>query len=563
VKQRLWFSLLALVLTVGLMAWLAPTAHGSGVRAPATIRSVAPPPTGLNIGDCSVAPCATIGYAISKSSYGDRINVASGIYTEHITMTNGVSVYGTGWAVTQTVINGNFSANQPTVYFPTGIDATTVLSGIQVTHGGTGNPNASSNGSGIRTYYASPQIINTWVYSCTAGDGGGVNVEGGTPTFNNVPVWSSRAMNGGGFYIQSSPLVTLTSDMNGTNGTVLYNYAGVGGGFYMASVTATLSGLRVGWNVSNFDGGMYIGPTPGLIKLLQNDISFNSSANVGGIEVNGVPSLQIVSNTISTNTAGVRAGGIVFVGSAGLFQRNLLMGNSVTMPGYSGGGATVNFTSTLTMDGNRFEGNSATLSGGGLQIDDGSVVDLNANTIVSNTANYGGGIYLSSQGLLTVTNNIIARNIAPLGGAGVYAQNTIPLVIGNNTIANNTGTGITFNAAGGIQLYNNIVYGNTGAGLIRLDSSSYFSDYNDVGSNSPNYSSVAIGPHDLSTDPLFIGSGAMFNYYHIQPTSPVSKTGLLISPPLYDIDGERRLLCMSMGADQICTKNLFLPLILK
>jgi hypothetical protein len=229
-KHKPWCALLALALTAGLLAWLAPTAHSSGMRAPATIRMVAPPPAGLNVGDCSVSPCATIGYAIGKSSYGDRIDVASGIYTEHITMTNGVSVYGTGWMITQTVINGDFTENRPTVYFPSGIDATTVLSGVQVTHGGTGNPATSSNGSGIRTYYSSPQIINTWVYSCTALQGGGVSVEGGSPTFNNVPVWNSRADYGGGYSLSHSPFVTITSDMQLTNGTMLFNHASGNGG---------------------------------------------------------------------------------------------------------------------------------------------------------------------------------------------------------------------------------------------------------------------------------------------------------------------------------------------
>ncbi len=94
-RRLVWSALLALAFVMGLMAWLAPTAHGESARKPATIRSVSP--SGIDAPDCSGSPCRHIQYAITQSSYGDRINVASGIYTEHITMTNGVSVYGTGW----------------------------------------------------------------------------------------------------------------------------------------------------------------------------------------------------------------------------------------------------------------------------------------------------------------------------------------------------------------------------------------------------------------------------------------------------------------------------------
>jgi parallel beta-helix repeat protein len=299
-----------------------------------------------------------------------------------------------------------------------------------------------------------------------------------------------------------------------------------------------------------------------MMKLLNNDISYNLSFIAGGIEVHSVPNVQIVGNTMISNTAGFNAGGIWLSDSAGLFQRNLLIGNRVTNAGMAGGGARVSLTSTLKMDGNWFEETARLSAAAACRSKRGRGRPQRQHDCVEHVE-FWGGVYLASQGALTVTNNIIARNTAALGGAGVYVQDTLPLIIGNNTIASNNGTGITFNAAGGIQIYNNIVRSNTAGGLVRLDGSSYFADYNDVASNSPNYSGVATGPHDLSVDPLFIGSGAMFNYYHIQPTSPVSKTGLLISPPLYDIDGERRLLCMSMGADQICTKNLLLPLILK
>jgi parallel beta-helix repeat protein len=134
--------------------------------------------------------------------------------------------------------------------------------------------------------------------------------------------------------------------------------------------------------------------------------------------------------------------------------------------------------------------------------------------------------------------------------------------VANNTVANNGAGGILFSGASGIQVVNNIVLSNT-FGIVRLDGSSYTADYNDVYSNTFNYTSVLTGTHDANVDPLFLGTGNMSNYYHLKATSPVSKTGSLAYAPPFDIDGERRAVCTSMGADQICSTSLFLPLILK
>jgi hypothetical protein len=187
-RQRVVGSaVLAIAFQIALLGFFQPVAHSQGPRrAPRTTRSVAPPPTGVDSGNCSGSPCATIQYAISQSSYGDQINVASGTFTEHIVMKNGVSVYGEGWS--STIINGNYASSiSSTVLIPWDIDATTVLSGVQVTGGGTGNPNTSPSGGGISTA-GSQIIINTWVYSCTGYYGGGVYISGGSPTLNNVPV---------------------------------------------------------------------------------------------------------------------------------------------------------------------------------------------------------------------------------------------------------------------------------------------------------------------------------------------------------------------------------------
>lgn len=272
-------STLTIAFFVGLFLWLTPTAPveatGWSPLAPRVIRCVNP----SGSGGCY----STIQGAISASSSGDSINVASGWYTEHITMAEGVSIYGQGWGTgTGTVITGNFSANQPTVYIG-GVSASTVLSGVQVTGGGTGDPSTSTYGGGIQTQSGSPKIINCWVNNNTGDIGGGVLVRGGSPTFNNVPAWSNRALYGGGFYLTDLAVVTITSDYAGTNGTVYLNSAtNNGGGFYMNGVTVTLSGLRIWSNSANLGAGAYIYTNQNRIELSSTDFYSNNASVIGG-----------------------------------------------------------------------------------------------------------------------------------------------------------------------------------------------------------------------------------------------------------------------------------------
>jgi parallel beta-helix repeat protein len=451
--------------------------------------------------------------AINDSAYGDNINVWAGTYYEHITMRNGVSVYGAGWS--QTVIDGNFSINQSTVYFPPGNDATTVLSGVRVSGGGSGNPNTSPNGGGILTILASPTIIDTFVYNNTGYWGGGVCVLGGSPTFTNVPAWINKGVDGGGYHIRENAVVTITRDITGADGTVGINSASdSGGGIYIQNATVTLAGLSV-----------------------------------------------------SSNTALNRGGGIYWANSTGSVQKNYLFGNYVTGTGSLGGGAFVTGSSNgVTLDHNSFESNSAVLAGGGLDLENGAVALVNANTIVTNTAEGGAGVSIYSAGVVTFTNNIVARNVTQAtypSGLNIYGT---AARITNNTISDNSWLGIYFHTSNGIVIANNIISGN-GMGIYRAEGTtpSYTADYNDVYNNSGgNYYNVALGAHDLSVNPGFIGSGNMLAYYHLQTTSAVGKSGSLAYAPPFDIDGELRMNCsISMGADQISCSHLYLPLIMR
>lgn len=569
--KMFWSMLLVLALAATLLVWLSPIAQGSGALAPKFTRCVNPGGT---------SGCyASIQAAINDSLYGDNIDVWSGTYTEHVTMTNGVSIYGQGSL--STTINGNFSAPRPVVFFPSGIDAKTVLSGVQVTHGGTGDPNnfLEPDGGGIAIIQSSPQIINSWAYSNTGHSGGGVAVMGGSPTFVNVPAWNNRAVWGGGFFIRGdgNPIDNSSVTMTGNpaevgNGTVFWDSADNGGGIYIDEytygVTVTISGLRMWWNTAFGGAGLYIHGGPRRITLQANDISANGAieGSGGGIYADAASNLQISNNAIDLNSATGNGGGVFWYRSFGLLQNNLLFGNQGTNVSSNGGGAYVIDSSTqMTINGNWFEANSTGElgAGGGLCITNDATALINANVFLTNTAYSGGAVHVDWGHAVTLTNNIAAHNVVSAnqtGGFRLWSVPSQPYRIVNNTIAQNLGDGVNFQYTDGIVIFNNIVYGNQGYGIHRADASTYDADYNDLFGNSV---PGVCGPHCLSIDPAFIGSGNMLNYYHLKPTSPVYNTGSLGYAPPFDIDSEARVVCASMGADQIGCNRLFLPLIVK
>lgn len=571
-RSSIFWAILVSALLIGISAFSAAPAAGQRLRAPSgTFRLVAP--TGTDSGDCSGSPCHTIGYAIGQAVGGDAVIVASGTYTEHITIPPGIGVIGNGWS--STTIDGHFLSNAPTVTF-SGIGADpAVLGEIKVTGGGNGNPATSINGGGIQVNGKSPYIYNTWVYSNTGANGGGVYVTGGNPTFDNVPVWNNLALEGGGFYFAGGANVTVTNASNsGTNGTILFNTAtGFGGGLYDSVSSATLSGVRVEYNAATggSGGGMYISSSANPVTITLSEFS-NNSASVsgdivsgGGIAADFSTRLLIRFNSILTNTADYGAG-LALNGSTGAIKSNFIINNR-TRVGGSGGGISSGGTSPgLEVEGNWFERNLADGLGGG--ISDGSTdMVVNANVMISNTAYQGGGMDVTpdTTSVVTISNNIIAANVMTSSlGAGVSFNGGTGR-IANNTFSLNSTRGIYFTAVSGMGVYNNILNANP-TGLQRGDSSPYSADYNDFYSNTISRTNVAVGGHDLAVDPLFVGSGNAFNFYHLKPTSPISKTGTLAYAPPYDVDElifltQRRAACTSMGADQICSSSVFLPLI--
>jgi hypothetical protein len=554
-------SVLVLGIQVGLLSLLALPALASEPMG--TPRCVNPADGGCY---------STIQTAIDASSFGDLIIVAAGTYTEHIAMKDGVSVHGQGWITT--TINGNhLSPNSVVSFVGAGIGPSTVFSGFKVLDGGSGVPSTSGAGGGLAIFWASPTVVNTWVDSCTGNKGGGIYVNGGAPSFSNVPAWFNQAQYGGGYYLEGGATVTITSDDAGTNGTVWSNSAtSDGGGFWIGPVAATITGVRAWWNTAGADGGgLYVlgGALP--LLLQGNSVAGNTASQGAGGYVFGGKGRLAGGNRFEANTAQFGGGGLALNGFEGEVVGNNISFNRVNNGG--GGGISV-FGSSVnsSIRANWLECNIVSGSGGGIGIvgtsgDTSALVD--GNVLITNTAMSGGGMHLQDSGIVTITNNVFSRNVVTsTAGAGIALLSSPGRVV-NNSIVDNTGGGIYLNLAVGAAIVNNIIVGNSGNGVERADTAGYYLDYNDLYVNGVDYSNVLAGAHDLTVDPVFVGTGVdVPRLYRLQPGSPVSATGSIAWAPFRDIGGRWRLSggSVSMGAYEApgsVELNVFLPLVLR
>jgi hypothetical protein len=196
-----------------------------------------------------------------------------------------------------------------------------------------------------------------------------------------------------------------------------------------------------------------------------------------------------------------------------------------------------------------FQNGESTEPGGGLQVNYGGAVNkpaiIGPNIFRDNhTSSYAGGLYVYGAGTffaVTVYENVIVNNKSESddGGAYVLTSGTVSAIVQNNTIANNmsvTGPigGLRCGGSPGFNLYNNIVWGNSGTDIYLAPGQQvlYFNDYGTLVGPTPFETNG-----NLSSNPRFIDSDV--GNFHLAGNSPALGISWEADPWLLsDVEGK-------------------------
>ena len=226
----------------------------------------------------------------------------------------------------------------------------------------------------------------------------------------------------------------------------------------------------------------------------------NGSADYGGgiyCEVSPCsPTIDIINNIISNNSARETGGGVNFIGfysSTSRISNNTISNNS----GIHGGGVYCGGTSPMISN-NAISYNSASY-GGGVRCDAYSSIVTN-NIISNNTALKGGGIFCWGESSPTITNNTIFGNLATDEGGGISTMHYAAAVISNTILWEN-------DAPYGPEIYLDSLWGATTVEISYSDvDGGQFSVHVDPGST------LNWGSGMFDADPLFV-IGPKGDYY--------------------------------------------------
>ncbi len=400
-------------------------------------------------GNCSGAsPCyANVQAAVDASRDGDVIKVARGVYTDvHARPRNDFTTTG---VVTQVVyisktvtIQGGYTADfvePPTpVANPTTLDARGEGRVLYIT----GNVSPTIEGLRI-TGGDTTRLKGCYPWGTCLDAGGGIYIITATATVSGCQVYSNTSsMFGGGISLHSSAAELKGNTIQAN--TVMTTGWG-GGGVFLSSSAATLSANSIMSNSAGSGGGVllyYSGDT-----LSGNTISDNSGSGVSLFKSAGT----LNDNLISGNM-GHYGGGVRLEGSAPTLLGNIISGNT----GWDGGGIFVTPIAEMLHDNAAFLGSRGNL--------ENTVPTLSGNTISDNEASQGGGLYVE-QGGATLNDNIISGNTATDSGGGAHLRGIggdAP-VLNGNTFSSNTAY-----LGGGVYLWGSdtMLNGNTMLGNV-------------------------------------------------------------------------------------------------
>ncbi|HKT52386.1 MAG TPA: choice-of-anchor D domain-containing protein [Candidatus Angelobacter sp.] len=199
----------------------------------------------------------------------------------------------------------------------------------------------------------------------------------------------------------------------------------------------------------------------------------NSEFNAGGIQINS--SAPIIDGNVITNNQTCDSGaGLQIAFSSAIVRNNTISNNfrAGCTGGVGGGGISIRGAAGAQILNNVITGNSmpGTADGGGISLFAAGTPTISGNTISGNLASgNGGGIAMVNQSDANIFNNIIYGNSGDQGG-GIYflvpSGARGPFLV-NNTVVNNTAASGSAVFADGFdstsQLVNNIFFSDTGS----------------------------------------------------------------------------------------------------
>jgi hypothetical protein len=327
----------------------------------------------------------------------EEVWVAEGIYTEAITMKDGVAVYG-GFTGTETLLSQrHIVANM------TSIDASTADGGAPANHvvamsnisssrvdgftltGGDANESGPGQGACGGGIYCSALDDSNTIASCTitgnsaSYDGGGVHCEASSPTIANCTIARNTADYHGGGVRCGGGSAPMIADC-----VIADNSADQGGGVYCtAGSEPTIANCMIIGNSAGGDGG---------------GVHFTSEY---------VWSYPMITNCVIAGNSAYWDGGGVYCRdlSCPTVVRCVVSGNSAR----DGAGMMCASDSAETIINCTISGNAGSGSGGGIFCSESAAIITN-NTIAANSSSAGGGVCCDWYSTPTITNTVFVDN---------------------------------------------------------------------------------------------------------------------------------------------------------
>ncbi len=338
---------------------------------------------------------------------------------------------------------------------------------------------------------------------------------------------SSQAA-GAGIYNLGS--LTVTNSV--ITGNVTSSAGGVGGGIYSTGAIQIISTTLSNNTAASTGGGIN---STGYLTITSSIVKDNTSANNGGgIYLNGA-NTSIISNTlIHGNTAGLGGGGI-FDNAALLLSSSSVYSNTAT--GNYGGGMVVAANKyAMATDSLFYDNISVAAAGGGISAN--GMFEARHIHVYRNTSTYSGG-GISSGNRLTMTNSSVYQNTTlnaggPGGGIGSTAIATLVNVdVYSNTSASGLGGGIS--TVSPLYMTGGSLFGNTNGGTEHEASGIYANSGLTITVSAPyTYSdNIRAGIVFSADGDITLTTGTATLFHNAQTTTTLTNPGTTIMKNLY------------------------------